>query len=122
MDDPRSTSEKRKFPRFRSYNVIRVVGPRGREIQQDSAVVNISEGGLLFYSVEDVEPESIIKVHIEIPEFNCSITVGARVMWVQKAMEQPNCYFVGTKFIDLRDADRELIRKLHGKSEIPKSS
>ena len=116
MNAKKTIPEKRKYPRFKSYNVIRVVGPGVREIQRESALVNMSEGGLLFYSAEEVKADTTIQIHIEIPDFHSSITVGAKVTWVQLAMEQANCYFVGAKFVDLREADKELIRQLRDKS------
>ena len=106
--------DQRFHPRFKSFNLIRAIVPGGREIQRESSLNNISEGGLLFYSTENIEANSNIKIHIEIPEFNSSITVGGTVSWVQMAMERANCYFVGVRFIDLKDADKELIRKLKG--------
>ena len=109
--------DQRGHARFKSYNVIRAIGPEGREIQSESALINMSESGMLFYSTEKVKEQSNIKIHVEVPEFNSSITVGAKVMWAQVAMERPNSFFVGVQFVDLGKSDLGLIRQLKDKSE-----
>ena len=105
--------DKRKHPRFKSYRVIRAVGPHGREIQGESALINMSEGGLLFYSIEEVRAEAHIEMNIDIPEFHSSIRVGARVTWVQSATERPGAYFVGVQFEELAEPHRSMIKKLN---------
>lgn len=110
---PTHFKDKRQFPRFRSYRVIRAIGPHGREIQGESALVNMSEGGLLFYSVEEVKADTHIAMHIEIPEFHSSIKVGAKVTWVQSATERPGAYFVGVQFEQLAEPHRSMIKKLN---------
>lgn len=104
--------DKRQHPRFKSYRVIRAIGPHGREIQGESALINISEGGLLFYSVEEVKASTHIEMNIDIPEFHSSIRVGARVTWVQRATERPGAYFVGVQFEELAEPHRSMIKKL----------
>lgn len=109
--------DKRQFPRFKSYRVIRAIGPHGREIQGDSALINMSEGGLLFYSVEQVRADTHIEMNIDIPEFHSSIRVGARVTWVQAATERPGAYFVGVEFEELAEPQRTMIKKLNPASK-----
>ena len=104
--------DKRRHPRFGSYRVIRAIGPHGREIQGESALINMSEGGLLFYSVEEVKAAAHIELSIDIPEFHSSIRVGARVSWVQPATERPGAYFVGVHFEELAEPHRSMIQKL----------
>lgn len=104
--------DQRKHPRFKSYRVIRAIGPHGREIQGESALINMSEGGLLFYSVQEVKAKTHIEMLIDIPEFHSSIRVGARVTWVQSATERPGDYFVGVQFEELAESQRSMIQKL----------
>ena len=104
--------DKRRHPRFKSHRVIRAVGPHGREIQGQSALINMSEGGLLFYSVEEVTADTHIEITIDIPEFHSSIRVGARVSWVQSATERPGAYFVGVQFEELAEPHRSMIKKI----------
>ena len=111
-----SHKEKRQHPRFRVYNIIRVIGPSGREIQSDSALVNISEGGLLFYSTEEVDKNSRVQIHMDIPEFNSSLSVFGKVRWAQKAVDRAESHFVGIQFMDIHETDKDLISRL-GKSE-----
>lgn len=108
--------DKRQYPRFKSYRVIRAIGPHGREIQTDSALINMSEGGLLFYSVEAVKADTYIEMNIDIPEFHSSIRVGAKVTWVQNATERPGSYFVGVQFEELAEPHRSMIKKLNSTS------
>jgi c-di-GMP-binding flagellar brake protein YcgR len=109
----RSDKDKRQFPRFKSYRVIRAIGPHGREIQKDdSALINMSEGGMLFYSVEEVKADTHIEMHVEIPEFHSSIRIAAVVSWVQRATERPGEYFVGVQFEELPAPHRSMIQKL----------
>lgn len=107
------SKDKRQYPRFKSYRVIRAIGPHGREIQTDSALINMSEGGLLFYSVEAVKADAHIELNIDIPEFHSSIRVGAKVTWVQSATERPGSYFVGVRFEELAEPHRSMIKKLN---------
>jgi len=104
--------DQRRHARFKTTSFIRAFGPRGNEIQSESALVNISEGGLLFYSTEELQPKSHIKINIEIPDFNSSIAVGGEVTWAQCAMERPGHHFVGVKFIEMDESHRGLIKKL----------
>ena len=104
--------DKRQHRRFKSYRVIRAVGPHGREIQGESALINMSEGGLLFYSVEEIKADTHIEITLDIPEFHSSIRVGARVSWVQRATERAGAYFVGVRFEELAEPHRSMIQKL----------
>lgn len=115
---PQSThKDKRQHPRFKSYRVIRAIGPHGREIQGESALINMSEGGLLFYSVEEVKADAHVEMNIDIPEFHSSIRVGAKVTWVQRATERPGAYFVGVRFEELAEPHRTLLKKLSASSK-----
>jgi len=115
--DRPGSRDQRRHVRFESAGVLRVQKPGGNEIQEgENALVNISEGGLLFYSAKEVKPGDEIQVHMEIPEFNSSISVRATTMWVQRSMEREDNFFVGVEFKGLKEPERGLIRKLKDQS------
>ncbi len=116
-DHSQNSDNQRKHSRFASYNGIRAVSA-GKELQTQKALVNISEGGLLFYAKEQVAKGTKIEVQLDIEEFNSSITLGAEVSWSQRSMEREDDYFVGVNFIDIADYDVDLIRKLQEKTRV----
>ncbi len=115
-EQPKKESNLRKHTRFKTYSGIRALSG-GKELQTEKALVNISEGGLLFYAHETLPIGLKLELKLDIEEFNSSITVGAEVTWSQRSMEREDNYFVGVNFIKIEDYDLELIRKLQDRNQ-----
>lgn len=110
-----SSSDQRTHERFSADTRLVVIGPKGKETQLENGLVNISEGGLLFYSKEALAQGLSLEVHLDFPTFHSSIEVGGRVMWAQRATQKANAYFIGIEFIGIEDADQELIAEIRKK-------
>lgn len=119
LGKPKNTpGNKRRYIRFKTLGGIRAFASgKKRELQGQSTLINISEGGLQFYSAESVEKDTLLDIHIDILEFHSSIAVGAKVMWAQAATEEPGCYFVGVQFVDLDAQERGLLRRLQTENQ-----
>ena len=108
--------DKRQYPRFESTNIVRMIGPGGERLAGKASLVNISEGGALFYSAAPLEAHAEVRLHIEIPEFHSSLDVPARVAWVQRSTEHEDGWFVGAEFTVIRENERGLISRLRKES------
>lgn len=107
--DPR---ERRRFPRFRSYNILRLEDHSGNPIENNSTLVNMSEGGLCFYCDDALKPRDRVRINVQISEFHCAVETYARVIWTQPATEHAGTFFTGVEFVGLDESDRDVIRRL----------
>lgn len=110
-----STNDQRTHERFSADTRLVVIGPGGKEVQLNNGLVNISEGGMLFYANDALSQGLSLEIHLDFPAFHSSIEVGGRVMWSQRATQKANAYFVGIEFIGIEDADQELIAEIRKK-------
>jgi len=90
--------DKRKFPRVNehwkiSYRVLR------NEQSLDPAIrdyaVNLSGGGICFSSDTEIEPNAMVAIELESPQFPCAILALARVV---RCKRKKQGYEVGAEF------------------------
>ncbi|UCH12037.1 MAG: PAS domain-containing protein [Candidatus Omnitrophota bacterium] len=105
--------EKRRFKRVLYETDIEILHPEDKT--GSSQTVDISEGGICFVTDNLLETDSQIKIRLEFPKSKKTIYTKAHVAW-RKMMErlpgQPtNRYKLGLEFINLKNKDREILRK-----------
>ena len=105
-------SERRQFPRFKSYDILQIIRGGHEPIVGNPKLVNVSEGGLCFYSNEPAKKGERIKLHLNIAEFKSSVTTFGRVAWNQASTEHPSAFFTGVEFVELKETDRDILRRL----------
>lgn len=114
--------EKRKYPRFKTFSVIKIINDNGGSVSDAHlTLVNISEGGLCFYSSDQMKAKDRIRLNVEIPELNSSVTVHTRIVWSQPSLEHPLFYLSGGEFIDIGETDRDILRRWKKVKEDKKS-
>jgi|GEM_PF-1486067 len=72
--------------------------------------INISEGGLLFKTYEDLPASSTIVLHVDLLNDGQSIETFAKILHSQKVSGPIPVAHVGVVFLDLAEKDRQLIR------------
>ena len=105
-------AERRRFTRFKSYNILQVIRRNDEPVTDAPKLVNISEGGLCFYSTDELRIGERIRIRIGISEFRSSVTTGARVVWNQISTEHTGAHFMGAEFVGLKESDRDILRRL----------
>jgi len=103
--------EKRRFIRHPiSYPLeYKVASDR---ISERSSTINMSEGGLLFVSKEPVDPGKVII--LKIPFQDKLFKVHAKVIRVEKDLENPKIYDIGVSFYRHTDAFKvKLVEQLY---------
>lgn len=105
-------AERRKYPRFKTFNIIRLMDSGSRSLSDvHLTLVNISEGGLSFYGSEAMKPKDRIRINIEIPELNSSVTAHTCIVWSQPSAEHPLFHLSGGEFADLGETERDVLRR-----------
>ena len=113
MAPVKRAAERRKYARFKSYDLLELLDPTtGAPFHKNTTLVNISEGGLQFYSGDVMRSKERVRLKIEIGEFNSTVTCYGRVVWCQKSTEHPGAFFTGVEFVGLGENDRDILRRL----------
>lgn len=104
-----SGKEKRVFTRLKTHHLIkyRVLSSREKTL---SFVRNISAGGVLFYSEEELPLDSTLEMKINIPPNTEPVNVIAKVVR-SHPLKKVGGYEVGVEFVHIEEEDRELINK-----------
>lgn len=104
--------ERRRYARFKSLNIIRLMDEKGRPTDHEPKLVNLSEGGLCFYCDEAMPSKNRVAINIQIAEFNCVVQTFARVIWSQASTRHAGSYFTGAEFVGMDESDRQILRRL----------
>ena len=100
----------RRYKRFRvSYLVKYQV--KGKEQPRITNVVDLSAGGLRFWSPENLPESSVLNLSIYIPPLARSVDAWAQVLRVRRAKAGGMAYYVAVSFMDLKAEDREAINQ-----------
>lgn len=112
MEKTAHRKERRRYPRFKSFNIIQILDGSGAEIENRPTLVNMSEGGLCFYCDDALSLKDRININIRIAEFHCTVSTYASVVWIQRSTEHLGAYFTGVEFVGINENDRDIIRRL----------
>ena len=105
-------AERRKFSRFKYFDIIRLSSESGAFLGGSPTLVNVSLGGLCFYCNDRLKLNDRISVSIHISRFHCVVKSYARVAWTQASTEHAGVFFTGVEFVGLDETDRDVIRRL----------
>lgn len=108
-----SADERRSYKRIRSYNLVKYALKSGFENNWISNLKDISEGGVQFNARNTVDQNSILKISINLGEFNHQVDALAKAVWVKsERVRGALVHHVGACFLDIRESDRLMIRDL----------
>lgn len=107
--------DRRRYPRLRSYDLLKFVPQVGQEENSAevlSRIFDISEGGLRLVSPFPIVPNMRLKLKINFMEKLREITAVAERKWCEKSKKSNGRYYhIGVAFIALDTDDKRLIRE-----------
>lgn len=106
--------DERRFPRLRSYCLIKyskISEPGAGDIKEVTNIRDISVSGLQFTSYEALSKNTLLDVKVNLPDMGEPLCARARVVWSKKISKLSESYRVGVVFLDLGEADRKAIEK-----------
>lgn len=112
-----SKKEKRRFPRMKTFDLLKCEYPAKEAAVQITNLVNISEGGLQFVCQNLFRLADRLRMTINLAELERDIPVEAKVVWICKEHRNPrmgddlSCR-VGVSFTGIADQDRAAIHDL----------
>jgi hypothetical protein len=95
--------EQRMHPRFKVEGATAILG-KGRLLlslglgPRKSAVVNLSQGGVLVKSTKSFPVETRLRVRIEIPKPEDVLECDGEVRWCAQSAKNDACFYVGIRF------------------------
>jgi c-di-GMP-binding flagellar brake protein YcgR len=102
------TRNRRKSFRLSTHHLIRYKVVKGKSVV--SFARNVSAGGVLFYSKENIPIKSIVEVVINFPGLPEPIKTNSKVLRV-KQLKKVGGYEIGAQFIDLDKKTKDFIKK-----------
>ncbi|MDD5084698.1 MAG: PilZ domain-containing protein [Candidatus Omnitrophica bacterium] len=106
--------DERRFPRLRSYCLIKyskISEPGAKEAKEVTNIRDISVSGLQFASYEAFPKNTLLDVKVNLPDMGEPLGARARVVWSKKVSKTSESYRVGVIFLDLSEADRKAIER-----------
>jgi c-di-GMP-binding flagellar brake protein YcgR len=126
MNDLRPLEEKRQSPRTKTcipvrYKVLQQgmehqsTGAATFDISTGAATFDISTGGLRFTTSECLPGNCRLILELDLPSVEAPIKTESKVAWIERATGEENGkYYVGSRFMELTEKDRELISRYVG--------
>ena len=103
----------RKFQRL-AYKVdIQLVLPSARRIS--ASTIDLSSGGLSFYSPEALKTDAHIEVVMRFPREKEPLFVNGRIAWIKQIRQGESQYKIGLEFINLDALKARIISRSIGK-------
>jgi c-di-GMP-binding flagellar brake protein YcgR len=100
--------ERRKHPRASVFNLVRYI-PKGNALKEEiSNLMNLSEGGLQFFSKHEIEAGTILGMQIHMAAGK-EIHLAGKVVWVRHDESGKNGYQIGVSFMEMDDKHRAFI-------------
>jgi c-di-GMP-binding flagellar brake protein YcgR len=104
------TKNTRQYKRFRAAYLVKYQ-VKGKEEPRITNIVDMSAGGIRFWSPEQLPESSILNLSIYIPPLERSIQAWAQVLRVRRAKEGGLLYYVAVSFVDLKPEDKEAVNQ-----------
>lgn len=102
----RKWEEKRKYIRLKAHHLLKYkVLDKDAEL---SFAKNISAGGVLFYSREEVSLGSTVEMEILFPQYPNPIKVVAKIVW-KKPVKNMEGFDLGAEFINVEEDAKNFI-------------
>jgi c-di-GMP-binding flagellar brake protein YcgR len=100
--------ERRKFLRLEAHHLLKYKMLNKKRAL--SFARNISAGGVLFHSKDEMPPGSDVELVINFPSFPHPISVVARIIHI-KPLKKLGGFYIGAEFIHINEQDRDYIEK-----------
>ena len=111
QNDPQG-AERRDYPRL-NIVVVSSAALEGSKQEQTYSTKNIGAGGLCILAKQQIDVNTIISLHMNIPDGKPPIEAKGKIVWNQKEMEfgvgKGGRYVVGIGFTEITDSDRKRI-------------
>jgi len=101
---------RRRHKRFRACYLVKYQ-VKGKDEPRITNVVDLSAGGVRFWTRETLPESSILNLSIYVPPLERTINAWAQVVRIRRAKEGGLVYYVAVSFIDLRPEDKEAINQ-----------
>ena len=102
--------ERRRFKRVSASYLVKYQ-VKGNDQPRITNIVDMSAGGLRFWSREHLPESSVLKISVSLPLLGRSVEAWAQVLRVRKAREGGFMYYVAVSFVDLTEKDREALNQ-----------
>jgi hypothetical protein len=105
----KAETNNREHPRFKSNRVVRFLKEDGSEITSISRITNVSRGGLQFISHASIEPRIMLRINISGSHNYHSLSLKAKIVWIQESPDEMGVYYSGVSFKDVDDDVRSVV-------------
>lgn len=95
----------------KSFNAAANPEENKRKIEQAAKTINLSAGGLMFFSDKPIAVNSILELTIELPNDDNTIVCLAKVLRSLESAEEPGRWEIGVCFLDMISIDRARLNK-----------
>ena len=107
-----SGKNRRRHERVASRNLVRVLREDGSELERLTNIFDLSEGGVRLVCHEALPGQTPLQIILNVPEENVSLEIRARVTWICPMKGQKGAFFAGIQFTDIKENDREILRRI----------
>jgi hypothetical protein len=110
-------TERRKHPRFQvsgaklGYDNSKLFG-YNTPLTSSYPVINLSLGGLQFFSTKYLKTDTVIDLRIDCPAFVNPLIGRAKTIWYRRFQKQKGHYAVGLKWIKMNKLTKNQIKEL----------
>ncbi len=103
--------ERRRFPRVRSHNLIRILRPNDTGGDPLFNLADLSEGGFRIWTELDVGPDVPLEAVVNLRELSLMVPITIRIVWKHPA-RYPRGGQAGAETLDLTEENRHALRQL----------
>lgn len=98
----KSASDRRRDPRLSEERdiMMEVIAPEAGATPLAAKTLDISVGGVRLESAADVQPESLVRLHLPSDQLGKWIQLTGKIRWVKKA-EEEKVVEIGLEFVDV---------------------
>ena len=104
----KTLNENRKFPRFEADRFVKFAKADAPAVLSFSQVINVSGDGLLITSREPLSSRSVLQLQFPATHDQRPLTLKAQVMWCRELPRAEGSYYLGMRFMDVPEPDREV--------------
>lgn len=110
MKNKNPITEKRAFPRLKSYHLAkyRLVSQPSEQQPIVTSLKDIGGGGVCLFAKEKLPLEGVLQLYINFPHLSSPIPCLAKIVWIKDASEE-GTFEVGLQFLDIEEVPRQTI-------------
>ena len=101
---------RRNAPRAKSRNLMKCLRTDDVPAEFVANLCDLSETGMQFFCGYPIEPKSVLKVMLNLPEKNKVISVLGKAMWLRRVRGHEGVFRIGVLFLTMDSEDRALLR------------